>query len=64
MEIKIAGAMDLQIAEILDELKIRPASFSKYGRGYEMLMAEGYRVVPQGEILRHDPRREKTWAIA
>ncbi len=34
MELKIAGAMSMEMAEILDELKIRQCSFSKYGRGY------------------------------
>ncbi len=34
MELKIAGAMSLELAEILDELNIRKTSFSKYGRGY------------------------------
>ncbi len=34
MEIKITGAMDMQIAGMLSELGIFPASFSKYGRGY------------------------------
>ncbi len=34
MELKIAGAMSVEIARILDELNIRQTSFSKYGRGY------------------------------
>ncbi len=34
MELKIAGAMSMEIARILDELNIRQTSFSKYGRGY------------------------------
>ena len=34
MELKIAGAMSLELARILDELDIRKTSFSKYGRGY------------------------------
>lgn len=34
MELKIAGAMSVEIARILDELNIRKTSFSKYGRGY------------------------------
>ncbi|WP_408069708.1 polyphosphate polymerase domain-containing protein [Butyrivibrio sp. JL13D10] len=34
MELKIAGAMSVQMAQILDELQIRQVSFSKYGRGY------------------------------
>lgn len=34
MELKIAGAMSVEIARILDELNIRKTSFSKYGKGY------------------------------
>lgn len=34
MELKIAGAMSMEMAHILDELNIRQCSFSKYGRGY------------------------------
>ncbi len=34
MELKIAGAMPLDLARILDELNIRKTSFSKYGEGY------------------------------
>ncbi|MGN0601824.1 MAG: VTC domain-containing protein [Oscillospiraceae bacterium] len=34
LEIKIPGAMPLWLAEILDDLKIYPTSFSKYGRAY------------------------------
>ena len=40
LEIKIEGAMDLEIARILSELEIRQASFSKYGRGYQDYMSE------------------------
>ena len=38
MELKIAGAIPMDLAHILDELNIRKTSFSKYGRGYEQLM--------------------------
>jgi hypothetical protein len=34
MELKIAGAMSVELAHILDELNIRKTSFSKYGKGY------------------------------
>ncbi len=34
MELKIAGAMSIELARILDELNIRKTSFSKYGKGY------------------------------
>ena len=34
MEIKIAGSMPMWLVKILDELKIYPTSFSKYGAAY------------------------------
>lgn len=40
MEIKIHEAMPLWLGEILDELSIYPASFSKYGRAYEKQVME------------------------
>lgn len=40
MEIKILEAMPLWLGEILDELSIYPASFSKYGRAYEKQVME------------------------
>ena len=35
MEIKIAGPMPMWLVRILDELKIYPTSFSKYGAAYQ-----------------------------
>lgn len=35
MEIKIPGSMPLWMSAMLDELKIYPTSFSKYGRAYQ-----------------------------
>ena len=40
MEIKIAGAMPLWLAGLLDELKIYPDSYSKYGTAYLTLLSE------------------------
>jgi hypothetical protein len=40
MEIKIPGAMPLWLSHLLDELKIYPTSFSKYGTAYSILLAE------------------------
>ncbi|MCR4901885.1 MAG: polyphosphate polymerase domain-containing protein [Butyrivibrio sp.] len=40
MELKIAGAIPMNLAHILDELDIRKTSFSKYGRGYEMMLSQ------------------------
>lgn len=41
MEIKIPGSMPLWLSKLLDELKIYPTSFSKYGKAYTTLMIEG-----------------------
>lgn len=38
MEIKITGAMPLELAHILSKLNIQSTSFSKYGKGYENLI--------------------------
>ena len=38
MEIKIAGAMPLWLAEALSRCGIYPTSFSKYGKAYETLL--------------------------
>lgn len=40
MEIKITNAMPLWLSHILDELKIFPASYSKYGSCYEIVERE------------------------
>ena len=40
MEIKITNAMPLWLSHILDELKIFPASYSKYGACYTILEKE------------------------
>ena len=40
MEIKIAGAMPMWLVRILDELKIYPTSFSKYGNAYQRELSE------------------------
>ena len=61
MELKIAEAMDLKLVAILEELDIRQVSFSKYGNGYETLLAE--RLGMAKEVIRI-PESEKEWAIA
>ncbi len=38
MEIKTSGAIPFELAEILSELKIYPASFSKYGEIYKQII--------------------------
>lgn len=44
MEIKLADSMPLWMSELLDDLKIYPNSFSKYGKAYECkLMRNEYR---------------------
>lgn len=50
MEIKIPGVMPVWLVHILDDLKIYPASFSKYGRGYEESLKITNRESRNGEI--------------
>ena len=40
MEVKIAGALSLELARIFSELHIFPSTFSKYGKAYTMLRRE------------------------
>ena len=44
LEIKVQAAMPLWLTAILDEAKIRPASFSKYGEAYKAQLA---RLMPE-----------------
>ncbi len=39
MEVKIANAFPMELSRIFSELGIFPVSYSKYGRGYEVMMA-------------------------
>lgn len=41
MEVKIPDAMPLWLSALFDELKIRPTSFSKYGRSYGIALKDG-----------------------
>lgn len=41
MEIKIPGAMPLWLCHILDELRVYPTTFSKYGNGYLASLQDG-----------------------
>ena len=58
MELKIAGAMSIELAKILDELNIRKTSFSKYGRGYlEYMYGQTNEMIMKGivpEVKRDD----------
>ena len=38
MEVKTPGAIPRWFADILDEMKLYPVSFSKYGRAYQAWM--------------------------
>ena len=40
MEIKTDGSMPLFLSAALDEMKIFPSSFSKYGRAYLDVLSE------------------------
>jgi len=59
MEIKIKGAMDLELAHILEELKIYKTSFSKYGTAYKMHMTKEPVRIPV-----FTPAREKQRKLA
>ncbi|MCR4999822.1 MAG: polyphosphate polymerase domain-containing protein [Lachnospiraceae bacterium] len=52
MEIKIAGAMSTELASILSELHIYPISFSKYGRGYQMMVEQRQHMIPYSQKIR------------
>ena len=51
MEIKIPGTMPLWLSHMLDHMEIYPASFSKYGMGYEHSMMNTNDKIKKGEIL-------------
>ena len=42
MEIKIPNAMPLWLSGLLDDMKIYPGSFSKYGEAYKQVFSEAY----------------------
>lgn len=54
MEIKVPGAVPLWMVRILDELKIYPVSFSKYGEAYKQKMHFMY---SQNQLLRRAAAR-------
>ncbi len=57
MELKIAGAMSIELARIMDELNIRQTSFSKYGRGYlEYMYGQTNEMIMRGIV---PERKEK-----
>ncbi|SDA13896.1 VTC domain-containing protein [Ruminococcus sp. YE71] len=63
MEIKIPNAMPLWLSHILDDLKIFPSSFSKYGKAYTTLMIENRLNGRDGlsaEKTTSNPKRYKT----
>lgn len=60
MEIKVAGAMPMELAKILSELKIYKTSFSKYGKGYQMMLGERQ----QAKVVAFPTLPERTRALA
>ncbi|MBO6242441.1 MAG: polyphosphate polymerase domain-containing protein [Butyrivibrio sp.] len=59
MELKIAGAMSMELARILDELNIRKISFSKYGRGYlEYMYGQTNEMIMKGIVP--EQKKEKS----
>ena len=49
MEIKIAGAIPLWFSHILDELKLYPSSYSKYGKGFLQSLHQNENMSIKGE---------------
>ncbi|MBR1671189.1 MAG: polyphosphate polymerase domain-containing protein [Butyrivibrio sp.] len=65
MELKIAGAMSIELARILDELNIRKTSFSKYGRGYmDYMYGETNEMMAKGINARELKKAEDSRKIA
>ncbi len=63
MELKIAGAMSMELARILDELNIRKISFSKYGRGYlEYMYGQTNEMIMKG-IVPEQKKEESNVAV-
>ena len=66
MEIKVANAMPIELTRKLSELKIFPASFSKYGRGYlDMIQraAEPQLIKEEKIVKKHVIRNEKEVSV-
>ncbi len=60
MELKIAGAMSMELARILDELNIRKISFSKYGRGYlEYMYGQTNEMIMKGIVPEQKKEKSK-----
>jgi hypothetical protein len=51
MELKISRAIPLWLAHILDEYRLYPVSFSKYGRAYLQSSTLMNGTKPEGEII-------------
>ena len=67
MELKIAGGIPMEIVRVLSRLKIRPTSFSKYGKAYEQMMRSGQADKEQEKIVTIRKRQalpEKKTALA
>lgn len=47
LEIKVAGSMPLELARTLSDLRIFPVSFSKYGRAFNMALADNSITFPR-----------------
>ena len=62
MEIKITNAMPLWLSHFLDELKIYPASYSKYGSCYEIVERE--KLEGKNENDKNNEKKEKVTCCA
>ena len=63
MEIKTASALPVWLAEVLSKAKIKPSSFSKYGRAYQSILKETLESQKQFEainVFKEDEIEERT----
>ncbi len=60
MELKLPGVMPLWLSHILNELEIFPASFSKYGRGYQLSQLKN---IALSDLLLSKPTPESPSAL-
>ena len=59
MEIKVAGAFNLELAHILNELDIRQVSFSKYGTAYQMELQKSRVAARTPRVRSSVPQRQQ-----
>ena len=65
MEVKTLGAIPMWFVEILDECKVVPGSFSKYGEAYKEFILKPY--IEERNIIMNsfifDSKQEKNYTL-